>query len=71
MVALLYELMRDAVVPGTLERMVQMMEDVKLRHINEGRGDESVDPPIVWDLTNGHLAEYAEELVVRLDRLHW
>lgn len=48
--AFLYSLLRDHVHPGDLEKLVQE--------------DEIHDGP--WTLTNGFLAEYAEELADRL-----
>ena len=48
----LYELMRDHVTPGIVERLVQL-EEVRA-------------PGDVWVLTNGHLGRYAADLAKRL-----
>lgn len=58
-VAFLYELMRDHVTPGVLERIVTVHEDVKI--------DEPFD--FEFELSNVHLARYAEELARRLGAL--
>lgn len=56
-VAFLYELMRDHVPCGVVERIVQVQEDCRLR-----RGERGM----VYELSNEHLARYAQELRVRM-----
>lgn len=53
LVAFLYDLLRDHVRPGDLERLV--------RDAEQGQNKTFV-------LTNGYLGEYAEELAARLTR---
>lgn len=53
LVSFLYELMRDHVVPGTVEKIVQ--ED--RFHLEEKRE---------ISLSNGYLAQYAEDVAARL-----
>ncbi len=54
LVAFLYELMRDHVPTGIVEGIVNQ--------------DQSPDPLPVYVLTNGYLAEYAENVAGRLTR---
>lgn len=55
MVAFFYELMRDHVPMGVIEEIVKDQE----RFTKE-------EPNLVWQLSNKHLANYAEEIVARL-----
>lgn len=59
LVSFLYELMRDQVPTGVVERIVGMDEDVRMAHQDE-------DGPFEFVLSNGHLARYAEEVAERL-----
>lgn len=53
--AFLYELLRDHVLPGTIEKLVQDHEAVMRER-----------PGTIWSLSNRHLAAYAEEVARRL-----
>jgi len=55
LIAFLYELMRDHVVPGDVEGIVKNQDAFPPE-----------DSPTVFVLSNGHLAAYAEELSERL-----
>jgi len=55
LVSFLYQLMRDELVTGAVESLVQDCEIV----------DEDGNPPFVL-YTNGWLADYAENLAIRL-----
>lgn len=57
LVAFLYELMRDQVPVGVVERIVLTDENARTAHD---------DDPFEYVLTNGHLAAYAEEVAARL-----
>lgn len=58
LVAFLYELMRDQVPVGVVERIVLTDENARMAH-------DKVEP-FEYVLTNGHLAAYAEEVAARL-----
>lgn len=59
MVSFFYVMLRDGLIsPGKLELLVSDMET--------GLRDHDVD---TWILSNNHLAEYAVELVARLNNL--
>jgi hypothetical protein len=55
LVSFLYLLMRDHVPPGVVEGIV-------------AKDEPREDPELVFVLTNGHLAAYAEEIAGRLTR---
>lgn len=53
----LYELMRDHVQPGVVEKIVSMDEEAS---------EEEDDEPVEFVLSNYHLAAYADEIARRL-----
>lgn len=59
LVAFVYELLRDHVLPGDMHKVV----DANDRHPNR---DVTYDTRPVWMLTNGWLAQYARDIVRRL-----
>jgi hypothetical protein len=59
LVAFLYQLMRDEVPVGAVERIVLADENARVEHGEDGK-------PFEFVLTNGHLGAYAEEVAERL-----
>lgn len=59
LVAFLYQIMRDEILVGTVERIVSEDEKIRSEHLMRGE-------PLEFVLTNGYLGAYAEFLAKRL-----